>query len=121
MRIRFPGTPVRVGETWRHCNPRDKIVVRVTKLSDTRIEVVDAATGKRPRSLLRHSFHASPVTHTGAQRKTGYVQVSAAPLPTPEERIRDAIQLVREAKTATSVDLDKLLADLDEALLPLPF
>lgn len=117
--MRFPGTPVHVDEVWRNCDPRDEIVVRVTSVSDTRVEVVDAATGKRPRSLLRKSFHDSANTTTGAVRRTGYVKDTTGYLPvtiTAEDRIRHAMKLIRDAQDTKSVDVGKLLDTLSAAL-----
>jgi hypothetical protein len=40
---------------------------------DARAEVVDAATGKRPRRILVKDLHESPVTANGMRRRSGYV------------------------------------------------
>lgn len=37
-----------------------------------RAQVVDAETGKRPRSILVSALHASAVTKSGAARRQGY-------------------------------------------------
>jgi hypothetical protein len=115
-----PDTPVHVDEIWRNCDPRDEIVVRVTAVSHTRVEVVDATTGKRPRSLLRRSFHESAVTHTGAIRRTGYVEATKfrPPAPTAEDRIQRALELIHDATTRTDLDVNALLNDLSTALSP---
>ncbi|MGW5877838.1 hypothetical protein ACWFMI_14980 [Nocardiopsis terrae] len=120
--MRFPGTPVHVDEIWRNCDPRDEIVVRVTGVSDTRIEVVDAATDQRPRSILRQEFHSDPTTKHGAPRRTGYICVRSAPVPPPEDRLQAATSLVMSAKRDPDrVDVRAFLTQLTNTLNPVPF
>lgn len=56
------------------CDPRDSIRIRVTAYTpgDARAQVVDAATGKRPRQVLVSGLHKSPYTTRGTRRRTGY-------------------------------------------------
>ncbi|MDT0382660.1 hypothetical protein RM572_28320 [Streptomyces sp. DSM 42041] len=66
---------VRPGQTYRHCDPRERIRVRIEAYTDgdARAEVVDAATGKRPRRILVKDLHESPITANGRRRRSGYV------------------------------------------------
>ncbi len=120
--MNLTGTPVHVDEIWRPCDPRARNRVRVTNVSETRVDVVDATTGDRPRSILRQEFHDSPETKHGGSRRTGYLCVQAAPAPSEQERLRAATRLVMNAKRdPDGVDVQRLLAQLDDALNPLPF
>ena len=63
------------GQVYVSCDPRDygNVKVRVTEVGGQRAQVVDAETGKRPRSILLASFHAEATNpRTGRARKTGY-------------------------------------------------
>ncbi|GAA1466255.1 hypothetical protein NE857_09345 [Nocardiopsis exhalans] len=116
------GAHVRAGEIWKPCDPRAHYLVRVTEVSATRVEVVDAATGKRPRSILRQEFHDNPDTKHGAPRRTGFICVRSAPVPTPEDRLKDATRLVMNAKKDPDrVHVHTFLSQLTGALNPLPF
>lgn len=66
--------PIQPGQIYRHCDPRESIRIRITAYTpgSNRAEVVDAVTGKRPRSILASSLHASPTTRDGRPRRTGY-------------------------------------------------
>lgn len=68
--------PIKPGLVYRSCDPRDNLPIRIRVcpdyLGENRVAVVDAATGKRPRSILASSLHASPFTAAGQPRRTGY-------------------------------------------------
>ncbi|WP_328313120.1 hypothetical protein OG432_24575 [Streptomyces sp. NBC_00442] len=65
------------GQIYRSCDPRDIPPIRVSVAAclpgSNRVDVVDAVTGKRPRSILATAFHDSPLTRDGKPRRTGYV------------------------------------------------
>ena len=65
---------IQPGQTYRHCNPRESIRIRITtyRPGDARAHVVDAVTGKRFRQILVTHLHDSDRTKTGARRRTGY-------------------------------------------------
>lgn len=63
---------VKPGQVYEDCDPRDSITIRVVEVSAGRASVVDAVTGKRPRSILVKSLHASGTRADGQPRKTGY-------------------------------------------------
>lgn len=79
---------IQPGQIYRHCDPRESIRVRIAayRPGDTRAEVVDAVTGKRPRRILVKDLHESPVTATGRRRRSGYVLDRDA-LKTPQEAV----------------------------------
>jgi hypothetical protein len=66
--------PIRPGQVYRACNPRDRIRIRIVSYQpgSARADVVDAVTGKRPRQIYVTNIHTAPTTHTGAPRRTGY-------------------------------------------------
>jgi hypothetical protein len=66
--------PIEAGQTYRSCDPRGGPSIRTTAsyLGEDRVCVVDAVTGKRPRSILVSSLHDSPFTAAGQPRRTGY-------------------------------------------------
>lgn len=65
---------IRPGQVYTDCDPRGGATLRILRYTpgDARAHVVDATTGKRPRSVLAHRLHASATTTTGRSRKTGY-------------------------------------------------
>ena len=65
---------IKPGQIYRYCDPRESIRVRIVHYEPggNRADVVDAATGKRPRSILTTSLHDSPTTKNGKPRRTGY-------------------------------------------------
>ena len=72
---------IEVGQVYTSCNPRYTITVRVVayRPGQARASVVDAETGKRPRSILAKNLHASRLTGRGEPRKTGYRPVKDVP------------------------------------------
>lgn len=66
--------PIKPGLVYRSCDPRGGPSIRVSPgyLGENRVAVVDAVTGKRPRSILASSLHDSPFTAAGQPRRTGY-------------------------------------------------
>ena len=66
--------PIQPGQTYRHCDPRESIRIRITayRPGDARAHVVDAATGKRARQILVTHLHESATTHDGKPRRSGY-------------------------------------------------
>lgn len=65
-------TTVEPGQTYRSCDPRGGARIRVISVYGNRAEVVDAHTGKQPRSILLNALHASGRTANGTPRRTGY-------------------------------------------------
>jgi hypothetical protein len=67
--------PITPGQIYRACDPRDSIRLRVVRYEPdwARVDVVDAASGKRPRRILAASLHESKTNpRTGRPRRTGY-------------------------------------------------
>ncbi|MFE3326853.1 hypothetical protein [Streptomyces sp. NPDC059176] len=66
---------IKPGQTYRSADPRDNIRVRIVRYVSGwhSADVVDAVTGKRPRSILASALHDSPTTRNGKPRRTGYV------------------------------------------------
>jgi hypothetical protein len=68
---------IKPGLVYRSCDPRDNPPIRIrispSYLGENRVPVVDAVTGKRPRSILVSQLHDSPTTRLGEPRRTGYV------------------------------------------------
>ncbi|MEU8740532.1 hypothetical protein [Streptomyces halstedii] len=67
---------IKPGQIYRSADPRDthREPIRITAYDGTnRADVVDAYSGKKPRSILINSLHASPTTKNGTPRRTGYV------------------------------------------------
>lgn len=67
-------TRIEPGQTYRACDPRDSIHIRIEAYTPgaARAHVVDAVTGKRPRQILVSALHDSPITRDGQPRRTGY-------------------------------------------------
>lgn len=67
---------IKPGLVYRSCDPRDNPPIRIRVcpgyLGENRVSVVDAVTGKRPRSIVASSLHDSPFTAAGQPRRTGY-------------------------------------------------
>jgi hypothetical protein len=71
---------VKVGQVYESCAPirsmpREHFTsIRIVDYTPgtNRADVVDAATGKRPRSVLVSALHASGLTSQGLPRRTGY-------------------------------------------------
>ncbi|MFF8610855.1 hypothetical protein ACF06X_33655 [Streptomyces sp. NPDC015346] len=63
------------GQTYRSADPRETIRIRIVSYEPgwNRADVVDAATGKRPRRIVVRNLHATPTTKTGQRRRSGYV------------------------------------------------
>ena len=72
MEPEAPG--VAAGQVYESCDPRGGFNIRVVAYTpgSTRADVVDAMTGKYPRSILVRSLHASGTTAHGRERRTGY-------------------------------------------------
>lgn len=78
-------------DVYESCDPRDAAAARVLGFDPPRIpitsytpghnraEVVEAGTGRRPRSILLSSLHESSTTQAGLPRRTGYRLVQEAP------------------------------------------
>ncbi|MEU8623304.1 hypothetical protein [Streptomyces sp. NPDC048669] len=67
---------IQPGQTYRSANPRDthREPIRITAYDGSnRADIVDANSGKKPRSILVNSLHATPTTRDGKPRRTGYV------------------------------------------------
>ncbi|MET9051236.1 hypothetical protein ABZW50_08790 [Streptomyces bacillaris] len=67
---------IQPGQIYRSADPRDthREPIRITAYDGTnRADVVDAYSGKKPRSILINSLHVSPTTKNGTPRRTGYV------------------------------------------------
>lgn len=71
---------VRVGQVYECCDARGGFAIRVVAYTpDTnRAEVVDAATGKQPRSILVASLYPTGTTRHGRPRRTGYRLIQEA-------------------------------------------
>lgn len=71
---------IRPGQVYASCDPRGGFAIRVVEytLGSNRADVVDAMTGKYPRSILVSSLHASGITANGKPRRTGYRLVQEA-------------------------------------------
>lgn len=71
---------IQAGQVYRSADPRDSITILIESYRPGALHahVVDAVTGKRPRSILAHRLHESPTTMTGAKRRTGYVKIKDA-------------------------------------------
>lgn len=65
---------IRPGQVYESCDPRGGFSIRVLAYTSgtNRADVVDAMTGKYPRSILASSLHASGTTAQGKPRRTGY-------------------------------------------------
>lgn len=65
---------IQPGQTYRSLDPRGGPRIRIVASTpgSNRVTVVDANTGKRPRSVFATALHASPITKTGQPRRTGY-------------------------------------------------
>ena len=70
---------VRPGQVYEGCDPRDSIRIRVVSVAADSADVVDAVTGKRPRSVLLRSLHDSGTRPDGKRRRTGYRLLRDAP------------------------------------------
>lgn len=72
-------TPQR-GDIYKNCDPRGGPSIRITKYTPgtNRADVVDAATGKHPRTILVKHLHATDRTWQGARRRTGYALTDGA-------------------------------------------
>lgn len=66
--------PIQPGQIYRSCDPRGGFSIRIAAYTpdSNRVDVVDALTGKYPRSILATALHASPTTRDGKPRRTGY-------------------------------------------------
>ncbi|NEA21581.1 hypothetical protein [Actinomadura bangladeshensis] len=69
-----PQHPVEIGQVYASCDPRGGFPIRVAAYTpgSNRADVVDAQTGKRPRSILTSALHATGTTAAGRERRTGY-------------------------------------------------
>lgn len=67
---------IQPGQVFRACDPRDSIRIRIVRYEPgwNRADVVDAVTGKRPRSIVATALHASATTRDGKPRRTGYAR-----------------------------------------------
>lgn len=65
---------IQPGQTYRSLDPRGGPRIRIVASTpgSNRVTVVDANTGKRPRSVFATALHASPITKAGQPRRTGY-------------------------------------------------
>jgi len=72
---------VRAGQVYASCDPRGGFDIRIDAYTpvSNRADVVDAFTGKRRRSILTSSLHASRMTRHGKARRTGYYLVQEGP------------------------------------------
>jgi hypothetical protein len=66
--------PIRDGQTYTSCDPRDSIHIRIVAYTPghDRAWVADATTGKRARWVQVRSLHASATRADGQPRRTGY-------------------------------------------------
>lgn len=64
--------PIEAGQTYRSCDPRGGPSIRIVEIHPNSATVVDAVTGKRPRSILLAALHDTATTKTGQPRRTGY-------------------------------------------------
>ena len=69
--------PIEAGQIYSHFDFQSRAWTRIRVTAYTpgsnRVDVVDAYTGKRPRSILASRFHDGPMTRYGRPRRTGYV------------------------------------------------
>lgn len=63
---------VKVGQVYEACRYSKRIRITAYTPGSNRADVVDAKTGKRPRSILVSELHASGLTGEGLPRRTGY-------------------------------------------------
>ncbi|MFG1858444.1 hypothetical protein ACGFJT_41895 [Actinomadura geliboluensis] len=80
------GHAIRPGQIYASCDPRGGFDIRVIEEPrGNRVDVVDAVTGGRRRSILTKALHPDGTTRTGQPRRTGYRLVSGGPetVPTP--------------------------------------
>lgn len=65
---------IRPGQVYTDCDPRGGATIRITAHTpnSNRADVVDATTGKRPRTVLATRLHASGITNAGNLRLSGY-------------------------------------------------
>lgn len=68
------------GQTYASCDPRGGTTIRIAHYTPGAdfAHVVDATTGKRPRTVRVASLHASSTGAWGKPRRTGYVLVNPA-------------------------------------------
>jgi hypothetical protein len=68
---------IRPGQIYTDCDPRGGATIRIVSYTpgSNRVHVVDAITGKRPRSVLAARLHDSATTRDGKPRRTGYALV----------------------------------------------
>lgn len=65
---------VRPGQVYESCRPQGGIHtrIRIVSVGGNRADVVDAGTGRRPRSVLITALHPSGETSTGRPRRWDY-------------------------------------------------
>lgn len=63
---------VKAGQVYEACRYAKRIRIVDYTPGSNRADVVDATTGKRPRSILVSELHASGLTGGGLPRRTGY-------------------------------------------------
>lgn len=68
----MPDNKIEVGQIYQHARVPKRIRIVAYKQGINRADVVDAVTGKRPRSVLVSDLHASEFTRQGELRRTGY-------------------------------------------------
>lgn len=71
---------VRAEQIYQHVRYPKRIRIVAYTPGTNRADVVDAATGKRPRSVLVSELHATGETKSGEPRRTGYRLLNAAEL-----------------------------------------
>ncbi|KAB7839479.1 hypothetical protein [Streptomyces mobaraensis] len=67
---------IRAGQIYTACHPLDegrRIRISEYVAGSNRVDVVDADTGARPRSILVKELHLTAATRQGRPRRTGYV------------------------------------------------
>lgn len=67
-----PEFTVEPGQVYQSCDPRGGPRIRIVSVTGNRAQVVDAYDGKRPRSVLLNTLHATGATATEKPRRTGY-------------------------------------------------
>ncbi|MFF1790778.1 hypothetical protein ACFVX9_30475 [Kitasatospora sp. NPDC058243] len=72
-------------QIYTDCDPRGGATIRIVEYTpgSNRADVVDATTGKRPRSVLASRLHSSAVTKAGKPRRAGYALVQDTEEPQP--------------------------------------
>ncbi|MFD4394679.1 hypothetical protein [Kitasatospora sp. NPDC058478] len=76
---------IKPGQVYTACDPRGGATIRIVDYTpgSNRADVVDATTGKRPRSVLASHLHESATTRDGKHRRTGHVLVQDVEEPQP--------------------------------------